>query len=223
MTTVPSQLSASSSSYRQNHTQVSRLSEIPACSSDEVHSFEAWCDSRTQQSPQFQSWYLVLSMELDILSLIRLFREANFDLYRQSLVGLIQYVFANNNVNYARWLPIHLRDMSTPPACPCIPEMSICCTQIIDQAYDKCEDPSALRRWMIPGPEVSQLVAQYEIASEAKETVVHTNHHEQTPKAQQFFPERVVPDFHRYGQSFQRREQGPTLVGHKRHCPSQCS
>ena len=41
----------------------------PAVSSDEVHSFEAWCDSRKQQSPQFQSWYLVLSMELEILSL----------------------------------------------------------------------------------------------------------------------------------------------------------
>ena len=52
------------------------------------------------------------------------------------------------------------------------------------------EDPSALRRWMIAGPEVSQLVAQYEIASEAKETVVHTNHHEHT-KVQQVFLERV--------------------------------
>ena len=80
-------------------------------SSDEVHGFEAWCDR--QQTPQFQFWYLVLSMELEILSLIRSFREANFDLYRQSLVGLIPYFFANNNVNYARWLPIHLRDMST--------------------------------------------------------------------------------------------------------------
>ena len=85
----------------------------PAVSSDEVHSFEAWCDSRKQQSSQCQSWYLVLSMELEILSLIRLFREANYDLYRQSLVGLIPYFFANNNVNYARWLHIHLRDMST--------------------------------------------------------------------------------------------------------------
>ena len=84
-----------------------------AVSSDDVHSFEAWCDSRKQQSPQFQSWYLVLSMELEILSLIRLFGEANFDLYRQSLVRLIPYFFANNNVNYARWLLIHLRDMST--------------------------------------------------------------------------------------------------------------
>ena len=89
----------------------------------------------------------------------------------------------------------------TPPACPCIPEMSICFTQIIDQAHDQSnggiigvtEDPSALRRWMIAGPEVSQLFAQYEIASEAKETVVHTitNHHEHTPKAQQVFLERV--------------------------------
>ena len=84
-----------------------------AVSYDEVHRFEAWCDSRKQQSPQFQFWYLVLSMELEILFLIRSFREANFDLYRQSLVGLIPYFFANNNVNYARWLPIHLRDMST--------------------------------------------------------------------------------------------------------------
>ena len=87
----------------------------------------------------------------------------------------------------------------TPPACPCIPEMSICCTQIIDQAHDQAtggiigvtKDPSALIRWIIAGPEVSQLVAQYEIASEDKETVVHTNHHEQTTKAQQVFLERV--------------------------------
>ena len=35
------------------------------------------------------------------------------------------------------------------------------------------EDPSALRRWMIACPEVSHLVAQNEIASEAKETVVY--------------------------------------------------
>ena len=74
-------------------------------SSDEVHIFEAWCDSHKQQSPQFQLWNLVLSMELEILSLIRSFREANFDLYRQSLVGLILCFFANNNVNYACWLP----------------------------------------------------------------------------------------------------------------------
>ena len=94
-------------------TAYSDYSTEPAVRFDKVHCFEAWCDSRKHQTPQFQSWYPVLSMEAEILSLIRLFREANFDLYRQSLVGLIPYFFANNNANYARWLPIHLRDMST--------------------------------------------------------------------------------------------------------------
>ena len=145
-------------------------------------------------------------------------REANFDLYRQSLVGLIPYFFANNNVNYARWLPIRLRDMSTlgekhPQLAHAFQRGAFVVHKssrdfsaiAIDQAHEQAnavinadggaisvtEDPSALRRWMVAGPEVSQLVAQYEIASEAKETVVHTNHHEQTAKVQQVFLERV--------------------------------
>ena len=46
-----------------------------------------------------------------ILSLVPSFREADFTLYRQSLCELIPFFFANNKVNYARWLPIHLRDL----------------------------------------------------------------------------------------------------------------
>ena len=123
----------------------------------------------------------------------------------------------------------------TPPSCQCIPEMSICCTQIIDQGNDQAtggiigvtEDPSALIRWMIAGLEVSQLLAQYEIASEAKETVVHTNHHEQTPNAQQVFLERSDKLFQVFflliWAILSRIKRGPTLVAHKRHCPSQCS
>ena len=53
------------------------------------------------------------------------------------------------------------------------------------------EDLSALRRWMMDGREVSQLVAQCDLASEANETVVRTNHDEPTPKMQQVFLERV--------------------------------
>ena len=63
------------------------------------------------------------------------------------------------------------------------------------------EDASALRRWMVAGPEVSHLVAEYEAASGAKDATVNTNHHEQTVKAQQVFLEkadkltRVLQDF----------------------------
>lgn len=43
--------------------------------------FEEWCQNKSQRSPQFQFWYLVLSMELTVFMLIRSFREANFSLY----------------------------------------------------------------------------------------------------------------------------------------------
>ncbi|KAJ8358245.1 hypothetical protein AAFF_G00020150 [Aldrovandia affinis] len=53
------------------------------------------------------------------------------------------------------------------------------------------EDPSALRRWMIAGPEVSHLVAQYEAACGTKEGTEHTSHHEETERAQRVFFENV--------------------------------
>jgi len=40
-------------------------------------------------------------------------REAYFKLYCQALAALIPFFFSNNNVNYARWLPVHLKDMLT--------------------------------------------------------------------------------------------------------------
>ena len=64
-------------------------------------------------NPQFAFLYMILAMELTSLSLVRAFREAKFVLYCQALSALIPYFFANNNTNYARWLPIHLRDMLT--------------------------------------------------------------------------------------------------------------
>ena len=63
------------------------------------------------KSPQFKFWFLIYRMELTILILIWSFREANFRLYRESLFEPIPYLFPDNNVNYARFLPIHLRDM----------------------------------------------------------------------------------------------------------------
>lgn len=56
---------------------------------------------------------MMQSLELVIFLLIRSFRDTNFFLYCQALSELIPYFFANNNTNYAWWLPIHLRDMLT--------------------------------------------------------------------------------------------------------------
>ena len=59
------------------------------------------------------------------------------------------------------------------------------------EAVGITEDPSALRRWMVAGPAVSQLVAQYEEASELRDVSKQTKHHEQTPTTQRSFLEKV--------------------------------
>ena len=52
-------------------------------------------------------------------------------------------------------------------------------------------DPSALRRWMVSGPEVSQLVNQYESASQVIRAKEDIRHHEQTAQSQKTFTDKV--------------------------------
>ena len=53
------------------------------------------------------------------------------------------------------------------------------------------EDPSALRRWMIAGTEVSHLVAQYESTSEAKDANENIRYYEQTEHTRKAFFDKV--------------------------------
>ena len=157
-------------------------------------------------------------MELVIFLLIWSFREANFSLYCEVLSELIPYFFANNNTNYARWLSIHLRDMLSldkkhPELAQEFRRGNFVDTKTrrnfsalaLDQAHEQpnaiitadggaiglTENPSALRRWMVAGPEVSHLVSLYETEVQTKEAQEQTVHHEQTLQAQKTFLERV--------------------------------
>jgi len=159
---------------------------------------------------------MVLDMELTIFLLIRSFREGDFELYRQALTELIPKFFANNNMNYARWLPIHWQDMmSLDQQNPDVArefhkgnfvihkserEFS---ALAIDQAHEQnnavikgdgeavglTEDPGALRRWMVAGLEVSRLVAAYETMSCVKDASITTKHHNRNASIQTTFVE----------------------------------
>lgn len=180
--------------------------------------FDDWHAKRRSVSPQFQFWNMVLDMELAIFLLIRSFREGDFELYREALSELIPYFFANNNTNYARWLPVHLRDMMSldqqhPEVAKEFHKGNFVVHKskrefsalAIDQAHEQnnavikgdggaiglTEDPGALRRWMVAGPEVSRLVAAYEAVSCVKDATITNNHHEQNPSAQRRFAEKV--------------------------------
>ena len=82
-------------------------------SENETLSFDDWCLEKMAFTPHFhdQFWYITLQLELMLLLFVRSLREANFQLYVDTLSKMIPWFFALDYVNYSRWLPVHLRDM----------------------------------------------------------------------------------------------------------------
>ena len=78
---------------------------------DDLLECKAWCLMREAECPQFQYWSITLQFELTILTFAKSLRERNFRLYIDALTAVIPWFFALNHSNYARWLPVHIRDM----------------------------------------------------------------------------------------------------------------
>ena len=63
-------------------------------------------------SPTFQYWDTILSIELLGLIFVRAHREQN---YVEVLKAIALWFFALNYQNYARLIPVHIRDRQTLP------------------------------------------------------------------------------------------------------------
>ena len=160
---------------------------------NQLQSFEDWRNRRITETPLFQYWSITLDFELSILLFVRSLREGNFDLYRDALTKLIPWFFALDHTNYARWHPVHIRDMmALPDKHPTVSEafregkFVVRKTHHgfsaipIDQAHEqnnKCvkgdggaigltENPMQLLRWMISGPEETRVIGEFETSLE---------------------------------------------------------
>ena len=76
--------------------------------SEHEETAEAWRLQMIAKSPKFMFWDLILRYETLILIFVRAHRERNFHLYVNVLEELALLFFALDNVNYARWLPVHI-------------------------------------------------------------------------------------------------------------------
>lgn len=130
-----------------------------------------------------------MELELLMLQFIRSLCEGNFNLYLDSLNQLAPCFFALDRVHYARWLPVHIRDMnalnSTDPSIHSEFQKGNFVVQrsthhfscmAMDQSHEQlnksikgeggavglAEDPIALRRWKIAGAELSRVVTEFE-------------------------------------------------------------
>ena len=61
--------------------------------------------------PQLKYWQTVYDMEMLLLRFVRSIRTGDLFLYEKSLDEIADWVFILDHYNYARWLPVHVRDM----------------------------------------------------------------------------------------------------------------
>lgn len=183
----------------------------------EIGDIFSWCSEQDKKIKQFRFWSTILNVELLVLFFVRSFRESDVRLYKESLSSLIPYFFALDHINYARWLPIHLRDMlalqTTHPGIyqefekenfPVRKTESKFPNIAIDQAHEQnnaivkgdggaiglTEDPAELRRWMVAGPEISRFIDEFTgLCGNVNEK--REKHHEETHAAQKDFYAKV--------------------------------
>ena len=152
-------------------------------------SFEAWKTAKRQKSPHFQYWEITMKLEEIVLTFVLALRKGNFKLYIETVEKLIPCFFAFNHTNYARWLPIHLRDMISlkdnhpfvytkfEQGCFVVWKTRRKFSAIsVDHAHEQnnryvkddggaiglTEDSLQLLRWMIAGPEIAGAIAEFE-------------------------------------------------------------
>ena len=186
-----------------------------------VLSFQSWCDQQCATIPQFQFWHIALELELLLLTFVRSIRQANFDLYCDALSKMAPWFFSMNCTNYARWIPIHLRDkFALKDNAPDVAlefrkgnftvSKTTCrfSAMAIDQAHEQnnalvkgdggavglTENPNALRRWMVSGPEIARVISEFEssiLAQTSRNKNDNLKHHEETPSIQSAFRKDV--------------------------------
>ena len=82
---------------------------------DDESSKELWVKDMCQRSATFKYWDLIIKYETLILMFVRAHRERNFPLWIATLEQLTPLFFALDHINYARWVPVHIRDMQSLP------------------------------------------------------------------------------------------------------------
>ena len=84
---------------------------------DLADNFDEWRQLREDENPQFKFWSLTLEIQLSVFVFVRSLREGDFHLYIQVLQKIATLMFALDHPNYARWLPMHIRDIMLLEEC----------------------------------------------------------------------------------------------------------
>lgn len=180
-------------------------------------SFENWRCKKEKEFPMFQYWSNCLDMELIMFMFIRAHRTGNFDLYVNSIKLFVPWFLAMDQHNYARWIPIYIRDLSHlssrhPEIYEAFqnglfvvqksnkPFSSIGTDEAHEQnngilkgdagVTDLLMKPDAMNRWMLSGPEVSKCLREFQNSSSISDNIILPHHEESESFQKQFLTKR---------------------------------
>lgn len=149
---------------------------------EQAKSFQEWKEEMQRKCLQFLYWADVLDLQLCCLQLVRAFREATFSMYVKAINQILPWFFALDHPNYTTWLSVHYRDMCEFPGKHPDAHTQFCNGSFVvhktkkyfssialDHTHEQVnagvkgeggavgltENPAALRRWMVAGPELA--------------------------------------------------------------------
>lgn len=68
-----------------------------------------------ETAPMTIYWTMVMKYEHIALEMVRAQRQRNLAMYVKMLESAVVLLFALNHTHYARWLPVHIRDLKSLP------------------------------------------------------------------------------------------------------------
>lgn len=179
--------------------------------------FEVWISSTDRENPTRKFWLLIHKYQQIIFMFIRSHRERKFKLLVAALRQLVPLFFALDHQNYARWVPVLIRDLEALPSSIqeefeaghwVITRSNHRFSSIpIDHAHEQAnkrvkgaggmigltERPSMLERWIVTGPEISRMVEQFtDVNDDDGDDFVELPHHEEGRASQHRFRRHVT-------------------------------
>ena len=164
-----------------------------------------------QNHPQFKFWNLVLQLELLFFEYVKSLRTGNFALYVETIELLLPWMFVLDHHHYARWLSVHVRDMKNLETNNPDIYQEFCKGKFVvkktnrsfslmalDQNHEQenalikgaggaiglTENESALRRWLISGPEIARVLEEF---NDHPDPFTNEKHHDCSQSAQIHF------------------------------------
>jgi hypothetical protein len=189
---------------------------------------EEWAEMKCSSSPTFLFWLQVLNLEELLLAFVRSLRQGDYQLFKECLKQMIPWFYLFDHIHYARWLSVHIKDLQElPEKCPEVDHQfnlgnfvvrktrNPFSALAIDQAHEQhnaeikgsggaiglLQDPAALHRWSVAGPEVSRLIAEFLDDADSGEVC----HHEQYEAYQTKFTSKtkvLKESFEHFGNPF---------------------